>query len=45
MGQISDRRGEKAAALEWYRKAHALMPGIPGLEQRLGQLEAELGGG
>ena len=45
MGQISDRRGEKAAALEWYRKAHELMPGIPGLEQRLGQLEAEIGGG
>jgi arylsulfatase A-like enzyme len=45
LGQVSDRRGDRARALEWYRKAHELMPGIPGLEERLKELEQELGGG
>jgi arylsulfatase A-like enzyme/Tfp pilus assembly protein PilF len=45
LGQIHERRGETATALEWFRKAHELMPGIPGLEQKLRALEQAPAGG
>lgn len=45
LGQVHERRGEGATALMWYRKAHELMPNIPGLEQRLRELEQAQPGG
>jgi tetratricopeptide (TPR) repeat protein len=44
LGQVHEQRGDPATALEWYEQAAELMPGIPGLQQRITQLRRKLGG-
>jgi len=44
LGQVHEQRGDPATALEWYEQAAELMPGIPGLQQRITQLRRRLGG-
>jgi arylsulfatase A-like enzyme len=44
LGQVHERRGRWSQALECYRRVQELMPGAPGLPQRIQEVERRLQG-